>query len=171
MNTVEQKLRERHLDPTKYHVSWDDEVATFLLFNLSGQIVGYQNYRWYAEKVRNNDPRESKYFTYMNRNMLCVWGMESFNFRTDVLFLTEGVFDAVRLHQLGLPAVAVLSNNPKQLRPWLRTLPRHVVAVCDGDKAGRALAKLGDEAVIMPDGLDLGDLSEENVRKTVDKWV
>lgn len=171
MNTVEQKLRERHLDPTKYHVSWDDEVATFLLFNLSGQIVGYQNYRWYAEKVRNNDPRESKYFTYMKKDALCVWGMESFNFRPDVLFLTEGIFDAVQLHNIGLPAVAVLSNNPKQLRPWLKTLARHVVAVCDGDKAGRSLAKLGDEAVIMADDTDLGDLSEENVRKTVDKWI
>lgn len=171
MNTVEQKLRERHLDPTKYHVSWDEEVATFSLFNLSGQMVGYQNYRWNSNKKKNNDPRESRYYTWMEKDKLAVWGLETFYYRNDLLFLTEGVFDAVRLHNLGLPAIAVLSNNPKKLRGWLRTLNRHVVAICDGDKAGRQLAKLGDEAVILNDDEDLGDLSEKKVKKVVDKWL
>jgi len=192
MNTVERKLRERHLDPAKYHVSWDDQVATFLLFNLSGQVVGYQNYRWYAEKVRNNDPRESKYFTYAskpvhfeysdeddavvrkttrNTKPLAVWGLETYDYRNDILFLTEGVFDAVQLHRLGLPAVALLSNDPKPLRSWLRTLPRHVVAVCDGDKAGRALAKMGDESIILPDEMDLGDMTDQEVKDVVQKWL
>jgi len=67
--------------------------------------------------------------------------------------------------------IAALSNDPKQLRPWLRATNRHIVCVCDGDAAGRKLAKMGHESVILNDGEDLGDMTEENVKKTLDKWL
>jgi len=195
MDIVEQKLRDRHLQPDRYHVSWDDEVATFLLFNLSGQIIGYQNYRWDADKQQDNDPRMSRYYKHVPKasrlevstpddcttypwvkrrekmQPLAVWGLETYNYRKDVLFVVEGVFDATRLHHLSLPCVAALSNDPKKLLPWLKACGRHTIMICDGDKAGRKLAKLGNESVILPDGKDLGDMTDAEVEKVVEKWM
>jgi hypothetical protein len=145
-------------------VSFDDETAAFLLFNLSGQLVGYQQYRPFADKKKHNDPKEGRYFTYAKNN-LAVWGLETFHYRDDVLFLTEGVFDACKLHALNLPAVAVLANDPKMLRPWLFALTRFGVAVCDNDSAGMELAKCANLALTCTTGKDLGDMTLAEVRE------
>lgn len=179
MPTVLQKLSERHLNPSLYqmHINEEDGVATFYLFNLTGKIVGYHTYRWYADKTTHNNPKESRYYTHVSRPSaskdpeLSVWGLETFNFRKDVLFLTEGVFDAVRLHNLGLPAVAVLANNPKRIKSWLSSINRYTVAVCDGDKAGKMLAKTSKEAVFLSNGKDLGDMTDNEVYNTMKKWL
>lgn len=172
MKSVLEHLQDRHLD-TQLHQPWVDEVervATFWLYNLSGCVVGYQQYRPDADKNRNNDPKLSRYYTYRNKNVLTVWGLESLALKPGVLFLTEGVFDAARFTELGYPALAVLSNDPKrQLREWLKCLNRRVVAVCDNDAAGRRLAKFGDVAVFTEDH-DLGDSSEEFVLDLVSKY-
>lgn len=159
---VKKHLTERYLNPDLYTVSWDDETACFALWNLSGQWVGYQQYRPFAPKTARNDPREGRYFTWA-KDRLAVWGLESWDFRKDVLFVTEGVFDACRLHNLGLPAVAVLANDPKRLRPWLGSLARHTVAVCDDDAAGAKLGRLCDQAVTTSAGKDLGDMTPTQV--------
>jgi hypothetical protein len=155
---VKKHLLERYLNPDLYTVSWDDETASFALWNLSGQWCGYQQYRPFAPKTLRNDPRGGRYFTWA-KDRLVVWGLESWDFRKDVLFVTEGVFDACRLHNLGLPAIAVLANDPKRIRPWLGSLARHTVAVCDADDAGVKLGKLCDQAVTTALGKDLGDMT------------
>lgn len=164
---VRTHLLERGMNPELYRVSWDSETATFLLYNLSGQLVGYQQYRPGAEKTKHNDPKEGRYYTYAKNN-LAVWGLESFYFKNDILFLTEGVFDAVKLHALGLPAIAVLANNPKQLKPWLYALPRMIVAVCDNDAAGAKLAGCAGYAIKLDGAHDLGDMSLDAVRELVE---
>jgi len=164
----------RHMDLSLYNsVSYSDRsmTASFLLWDLSGRLVGYQTYNPLGSKNPRNDPHGGKYFTYThmeNREKKVrtpgVWGLESFNPVSDrVLFLTEGVFDAVRLHNLGLSAVAVLANSPKLLKPWLRILPVVTVAVCDGDAAGKQLAGVADSAVYVEAGKDLGDLTEREL--------
>ena len=35
----------------------------------------------------------------------------------------------------------------------------------------RKLAKLGNESVILPDGKDLGDMTDAEVEKVVEKWM
>ena len=165
---VKVHLLERGLNPDLYTVSWDDETACFALWNLSGQWVGYQQYRPFASKTCRNDPREGRYFTWA-KNRLAVWGLETWDFRPDVLFLTEGVFDACKLHNLGLPAVAVLANDPKSLRPWLGSLARRTVAVCDDDAAGAKLGRLCDRSVTTQGGKDLGDMTQDQVREFVSK--
>ena len=161
-------LVSRSLDVSQYSVSWDAETVCFMLFNLSGQLVGFQQYRPEASKAPSNDPRQSRYFTYC-RDQIGVWGLETYHWRTDVLFFTEGVFDACKLHNLGLPAVAVLSNDPRKMRPWVACLPRHTIAVCDADAAGRKLAGLCDSALVCPFGKDLGDLSQKQVLDFVEE--
>lgn len=165
MKTVLQLLRERHLDVNLHRPAVDEEerVATFFLYNLSGQIVGYQQYRPDADKVKNNHPTEGRYFTYRNKDTLGVWGVESLHLTPHVVFLTEGIFDAARLTERGYSALAALTNNPtKDLRNWLSMLNRKVVAVCDNDSAGRRLAKFGDVAVFTEDK-DLGDADDSYV--------
>ena len=165
MKTVEEHLRDRHLNLELHRPMVDEEnrVATFFLYNLSGQLCGYQQYRPEGLKQRQNHAREGRYYTYRKQPTLALWGVESLHLSPNVVFVTEGVFDACRLTEKGYSAVAVLSNNTGwDLRNWLTMLNRKVVAVCDNDDAGRKLAKFGDCCVFTTDK-DLGDSSDEYV--------
>lgn len=165
METVLQHLKNRHLNVDLHRPVVDEanRVATFFLYNLSGQIVGYQQYRPEGEKKPQNNPKDGKYFTFKKQPTLSVWGVESLFLTPKVVFLTEGVFDAARLTERGFSALATLSNDPSQdLSNWLLCLNRKVVAVCDNDKAGKKLAKFGDVAVFT-DEKDLGDSTDEFV--------
>ena len=172
MYTVLEHLKDRHVD-LNLHRPWIDEderVAVFYLYNLSGSIIGYQQYRPDADKVKDNHPKEGRYFTYRKQPTLAVWGVESLHLTPHVVFLTEGVFDAARLTQRGYSALAVLTDDPtKDLRNWLSMLHRKVVAVCDNDKAGRRLAKFGDVAVFTEDK-DLGEATDEYVTRLLETY-
>jgi hypothetical protein len=138
-----------------------ERVATFFLWNLSGKLVGYQQYRPEGEKKPQNNPKQGKYFTYRKQPTVAVWGVESLHLTPHVVFVTEGIFDAARLTERGMSALAVLSNNTGwDLRNWLGMLNRKVVAVCDGDAAGARLAKFGDVSLCLLDGKDLGECSD-----------
>lgn len=173
MDTVLQHLKNRHLNVELHRPMVDEveRVATFLLYNLSGQVVGYQQYRPEGEKKPSNNPKLGKYYTYRKQPTLAVWGVESLHLSPNVVFVCEGLFDAARLTQKGASALAVLSNNPSpDLRNWLTCLNRKVVAVCDNDSAGRKLAKFGDVVVYCEDH-DLGDSSDEFVNDLVRRFV
>jgi hypothetical protein len=93
------------------HRAWlGEDTATVPLWNLSGQLVGYQQYRPNASKEAKNDPREGRYFTRLARDRVGVWGLESWSF-SDTLFLCEGVFDACKVTWLGYSALAVFSTE------------------------------------------------------------
>lgn len=172
MYTVLEHLKDRHVD-LNLHRPWVDEderVAVFYLYNLSGSIIGYQQYRPDADKMKDNHPKEGRYFTYRKQPTLAVWGVESLHLTPHVVFLTEGVFDAARLTERGYSALAVLTDDPtKDLRNWLSMLNRKVVAVCDNDKAGRRLAKFGDVAVFTEDK-DLGEATDEYVTRLLETY-
>ena len=172
MYTVLEHLKGRHVD-LNLHRPWIDEVervAVFYLYNLSGSIIGYQQYRPDADKMKDNHPKEGRYFTYRKQPTLAVWGVESLHLTPHVVFLTEGVFDAARLTERGYSALAVLTDDPtKDLRNWLSMLNRKVVAVCDNDKAGRRLAKFGDVAVFTEDK-DLGEADDEYVTRLLETY-
>jgi hypothetical protein len=174
-----QHLCDRHVDLNLHTVHVEGDVACFYLYNLSGQIVGYQNYNWKCGKFRSND-QQGRYYTYTGKKLLpkhtktvAVWGLESWRL-SKTLFVTEGVFDAARLTRLGYSAVAVLSNDPNtSTLNWLQQVrkQRPTVAVCDPGKAGAKLAKTAHKAHVVsveghPDA-DLGDASDEYVRKLV----
>lgn len=163
--TLKQHLLSRHVDLNVHRVWFDDDeyVATFPLSNLSGMMVGYQQYRPLADKTLKNSPREGRYFTFTKKETRGFWGVESWNF-SNTLFLTEGVFDAARLTERGVSAVATLSNDPVHLKNFFYMLNRPVVAVCDAGNAGRKLAKYGTTSVTVPEEMgDLGDATNEYV--------
>lgn len=150
-------LSGRHFDPARYRGVWlDADTATMALWNLSGQMVGYQAYRPDKPKIRGMNCRDQRYFTWISAGQLGVWGLETFD-RRRPLHLCEGIFDACHIHTLGHAAIAMLANDPKPLAGWLRSLGVPLVSVGDGDAAGRKLAKFADRAVVVPEGLDPGE--------------
>lgn len=163
-------LAERHADVSKYSVTINDEdgVATFLLFDLSGAVAGYQQYRPAADKVKKNHPREGRYFTYKSPGRNAVFGLESWSWSRP-LYLVEGIFDCVRLHNLGLSAIATLSNDPRPLRSWLTATGRRIHAICDAGEGGRKLAKFAHHYVTCAEK-DLGAMTDAEVAETVGKF-
>jgi len=153
MNKILQHLSDRYLQTKPLGIS--DDAVVFPLWNLSGQLLGYQQYRPFAETKQNHlKPSEARYFTYLPTSKVTAYGLESLNYDDPLLFVVEGVFDAVRFHNMGLNCLAVLSCDPKHLKEWLRLLPFYKVAVCDGDKAGLKLAKYGDDHCQCGEGKD-----------------
>jgi DNA primase len=161
MTTLTAHLKKRHL----YHkdIITSGDTTYFLLWNISGQLTGYQQYKYLAPKKGKN-PKELKYFTRGKG----VWGLQYLNTKLSTMYVVEGVFDAVRLHNLGLNCIAVLGNSPKPLKTWLNTLSYKTIAVCDGDRAGRALSKCADTSICLPEGEDLGSLDKETIKKLLD---
>jgi hypothetical protein len=174
MNTLSH-LHSRYLD-TSLHRVWVDEdnsLATFPLWNLSGQLLGYQQYRPNADKKIKNDPREGRYFTRLKEGKIRVWGLESF-YCSNTLFVTEGIFDAARLSYFGYAAVATLSYTVgPSTAQWLKILrsSRHTVAICDSDPSGRLLSKYCSEHFIVEGYKDLGECPQDYVVELLKRYI
>lgn len=174
---VKNDLLKRGIDFTLYRVFPDEDegVATFLIWNLSGQLVGYQTYRPDADKQAKNHPRDGRYYTFVRDEasgvkFLSVWGLETLTFRDDVLFVLEGTFKAVPFHTRGIPAIATLSNNPKPIRNFLSILSesRRVIVVGDNDGDHTTTRSMGYELMLPPSHVkDVDDLTQEEF----DEWL
>lgn len=178
--SIRHHLLSRGLDPDASPVIIDEEnkMATFLLWDLSGRLAGYQQYNPSGSKDYRNDEKFRnvlKYYTFAGeegeiRNVckkkLVAYGFHTLEYGQQILFLTEGVFDAVKIHNAGFPALAVLANNPQHLKSMIWSLSRYTVAICDDDKAGAMLRKVADVAYNVPQPYhDLGDMPQENVNE------
>ena len=167
IDDIEQHLKDRGLDTTKTRVILDkkNKVATFLLFNLSGQLVGYQEYNPLLAKTRNNVGRYITHVTGKNKErMLAVWGTETIDKNKPYLFITEGIFDASKIHNTGEPAIALLSNNSQVVKPWFRILNKRIIAIMDNDVAGNYLSRVANDKYKVPDPYkDLGDMPQKEV--------
>lgn len=172
---IKTHLQQRHLNLELHRPILDGElnVATFLCWNLSGQLVGWQRYNPQGDK-KVYQSIHGRYYTYRSKRYqtVVVWGLESLYISSGTIFLTEGIFDAARMTNLGYSALATMANNPpKDYKNWLQLLRRPIVAVCDNDAAGRKLAKFGDFVEIVPESKDLGDAPESYVRFLVNKYA
>jgi len=181
-NTIEH-LKERGVDVKKTRVIIDDEHGDvfFFLYNLSGQMVGYQKYNPKYPKTGQNkvgDPRMVKYFIWATREdkgpKIAVWGLESTKFTDEYLFVVEGVFDAARIHEAGYPAIATLCNDPNEsMRSWLATIPQKKIVIYDNDEnnAGLKLRSCGDYSYMVPSGKDMNDLKPEEAKVFLKKCL
>jgi hypothetical protein len=171
--SLTEHLKQRHLNIELHRpiICESEYVATFLIYNLSGQIVGYQQYNPNGSKYIFNDKKEGKYYTYRKLPTVTIWGVESLKFHSKCIFLTEGIFDAARMTNIERSALAVLSNDcPKDYVNWLQLLNRPIVSVCDNDVAGKKLSKFGNYVEIVPDIKDLGESSDDYVSYLIDKY-
>ena len=174
---LKQHLTERFVNFDVHHPFIDEQEckATFLLYNLSGKIVGKQQYNPNEGKSKSNDVY-GRYITIRTefQNTQTVFGLEAFNWHTTkTIFVTEGIFDATRITWFKDECcISLLGNstNPREgYKSWLKSLGRKTVAVCDSDKAGLQLAKLTDCAIILDPkhGKDLGECSIDVVRNVI----
>ena len=162
---MKKHLKERFFAPHLYDgVTLTDESMTVMLWNLSGQAVGYQVYSPLKPK-KTSVPQDAKYFTHVTKGQNAIFGIETLDWDGGFIFVTEGIFDAARLNSNGLPAVAVLGNNPQHLSGWFKTLPHKTIAAVQGDKAGLMLALTTDSAVFLPEGHDVNSLDEPTFLK------
>lgn len=151
---------------TMHAVHVDEKYIYFYLYNLSGQLVGYQRYyKDGSKEYRNNDRDDAKYYTRITHgakgSVLGVYGLHTYHPQSD-LYLVEGVFDAIVLHRFGYSAIATLTNNPAHLKSWLSSLPNKIIAVPDGDKAGSKLSIYADTTVELPEGMDVNKMYTED---------
>ena len=178
---IHSHLKGRGVDPDQNRVIIDDQTQDvyFFLYNLSGQMVGYQKYNPNYPKTGQsnlNDPSITKYFNLIGDEgygkKIAVWGLESVNFQDDFIFITEGIFDIARVHEAGYPGIAVLCNDPSDsLKTWLKTLPQKKIVIYDNDIPGKKLIKLGDYAYTVRSGKDLNDLTKSEAKEFLDNIV
>lgn len=171
---IKEHLIQRHINLELHQpiLDFNLSVATFYCWNLSEQLVGYQQYNPNGNKQIFNNKLEGKYYTYRKLPTVSIWGIESLYQSNGVIYLTEGIFDAARMTNLGQSALASLSNNPpKDYKNWLQLLNRPIVSVCDNDVAGIELAKFGDYVEVVPDGKDLGDSPDDYVQYLLVKYA
>lgn len=160
---LRQHLIERHFDPELYrNIVLDDEnqLLTVYLNNLSGQFTGYQQYNPNSTDKRTNFKDEARYYTYRTDGHIAVWGLELLDPLKPVCLVVEGIFKAAVLHRLGFNAIAVLCNNPKQMRSWFKVLPYRLFAIGDNDEAGLKLVNMIGEGTRFEKDLDEYTLAE-----------
>src|SRR6476661_2405839 len=93
-----------HLYPS---MAFNDEVASFPLYNFGRKRTGTLSYRPAGPKrVQNNE--KGRYYTYITPGESGVFGLESIEF-TPYIILVSGVFKATALHRLGQCALHVSS--------------------------------------------------------------
>lgn len=167
---IQDHLRERHVDRRITPVIIDEEknLATFICYNVLGQMIGYQRYNPLGDKKNHeNDPEKSKYFTYISedhRNSQ-FWGLHSIRAGHPFIFVVEGIFDAIRLHRLGYAAIAVLTCVPSpQVTHYLRMWHVPLIGLLDNDNnlSGEQLSYLCDIAFLCPPQYgDLGNFPDD----------
>jgi len=168
MSWVREHVKSRWVDDSRFKVWYDDseDLATFPLWNLSGQLVGYQQYRPKADKRLSNLRYGSRYFTYCVGAKVRLWGMESW-LQSQTLFLTEGVFKSARLSSLGYSSLALLSNDPDESTKRFLSIVmrmRKVVAVGDPGQPGKKLLKFGHVSYQMPRA-DVDEATEDELNE------
>lgn len=178
---IREHLLSRDVDFNDDRVYINDETntATFFLYNLSGILCGYQHYNPTGPKGnratnKKVDVRDLKYQSRISKidkiPMIAVYGLESFDYSLPYLFIVEGIFDCIKLHRLGLNAIAVLANDPIHFRSWLNTLPQKKIVITDNDdnEAGNLLEKYGDVSYKTPIlNSDLGAMPLSEVRSFI----
>lgn len=152
----------RHLN-LYIQYAWVDslgEIITFPLYDMEGALTGYQRYDW-------KETKKKKYFSHITKGKLGVFGLDCLYQDNGLIFITEGIWDAIAIQSLGYSAIAVLANDPKHLVGLLKELKgkysTELVAVCDGDSAGKKLAKYGDYSIILPEGEDPSSMTQYNL--------
>lgn len=173
MQSLLTHLEERGMDTSLYRFGFDDQegTASFFLYNFSGQIVGYQQYRPDADKKKNNHPTECRYFTYVPRERDGVFGLDVLNHSNRTVYIVEGIFKAATLHRLGYNAVAVLTSSPKRLKPWFRIMRAtwDLVAIGDNDPAGEKLVRMVGKGFTSPKDLD--EMEDLEVQELIQQYT
>lgn len=165
----------RGVDPDKTFFVHDEQSNNtyFFLYNLSGECVGYQKYN-------QNNPKEGglgwmgRYFTKVQKgasghSKIAVYGLETYDIKKDYFFVTEGIFDVIKVHNAGEPGIANLGCSvSRQSLSWYRTLRQMKIVIQDRDDAGTELGRVGNHVYTVPEPYkDLGEMPQQEVNKFI----
>jgi len=153
-----------------------DGRAHFLLYSLSGKLVGYQRYNPIGDKKSHSNKigEDAKYYTYMAKGENSFWGAHSFNSGLPYIFITEGIFNAVKAQNAGHPCLAMLSSCPsKSSVGFLNMLPQRKIIICDNDGAATGVFRRLRGTKIYPPKKygDLGDMPQEEATDFLNKII
>lgn len=157
-------LLSRHYDPSRYVnqvLDARNRVLSVYLTNLSGQFVGFQQYRPDVTDKKTNNAIDGRYCTISRRGVNACWGLEVLDPRKKDLYVVEGIFKASALHMLGHNAIAVLTSRPLPMQSWLRTMPYNLIGIGDNDKAGLGVIEIAGQG--FQSELDLDEYSLEEL--------
>jgi hypothetical protein len=132
-----------------------EEHVVFPLFSPIGVFIGHQRYFWRKGKNRGNIGRYLTTILDPYKQVACYGWDNCRGFGP--LFVTEGIFDAIRVSNCWVDCVACLCNNPsKQLKWLLKQIAgnRRLIALTDRDNAGEKLGGWCDESYLPAHGYD-----------------
>lgn len=178
-NSIEEMrdhLVSRHVNFNVHRPIISKEITTFLLYNLSGQIVGYQRYNpsfpsAFPGDGKQSNLRDRRYYNYVSSGKIGLFGIDTFNLNVKCVFITEGIFDACRLTNRGACCFAMLTNTPSSsMKNFLSCLGKPVIAICDNDVHGRKLKNSAHYHETVDGAKDLGECDEEFVDYLLEKY-
>lgn len=140
----------------------DDEahVVTFPLYDITHNLIGYQQYRPDGDK-KSHEKECAKYWTHHLPGTSRFWIPKTYDSSKRIVFVQEGIFSATPLVTLGHNVVAILSSDNKDALKNLRIQGHYLIGICDGDQAGKKLSRHLDDAIILPEGEDVGLLFQK----------
>ena len=153
----------------KLGYSEKQDMVTIPVYSPDGICLGFVG-RSVEGKVFKNTPGLPKSKTLFNLHRAK---------RYDKVFVVESSFDAIRLEQVGVHAVATLGATiSKEQRKLLKQYFNQVIVLGDNDEAGQNMSKkmiayfgTGCIAPPLPDGVkDVSDLSDEDLKKFIDRF-
>jgi DNA primase len=140
------------------------DMVTVPVHSPDGMPVGFVG-RSIEGKDFKNTPGLPKAKTLFNLNRVKT---------ADRVYVVESSFDAIRLDQVGFPAVATLGANVSNIQiELLQKYFNNVIVIADNDEAGgnmktKIIEKLGSRvSVIQLDRQykDIGDMNDEDIKK------
>lgn len=168
-------LKLRGVDPDRTRFVHDEATndTYFFIYNLSGDCVGYQKYN-------PDNPKEGglgfmgRYFTKVQKgatghSKIAIYGLETYKIGKEYFFVTEGIFDIIKVHNFGEPGIANLGCSvSRQAKGWYATLPQLKIVIQDRDDAGTELGTIGDYVYTVPEPYkDLGEMPQEEVNEFI----
>ena len=155
----------------KYKLGFSEkqDMVTIPVYSPDGLCLGFVG-RSIEGKVFKNTPGLPKSKTLFNLQRAK---------KHDKVFVVESSFDAIRLEQVGVHAVATLGATiSKEQRKLLKQYFNQVIVLGDNDEAGQNMSKKmisffgsGCIAPTLPEGIkDVSDLSDEDLKNFVNRF-
>lgn len=152
----------------KYKLGYSEkqDMVTIPVYSADSKCLGFVG-RSVEGKVFKNTPGLPKSKTLFNLQNAK---------RYNKVFLVESSFDAIRLEQVGVHAVATLGATiSKEQRKILKQYFNQIILLADNDDAGKLMAnklktEFGDSCISpsLPDNVkDVSDMSDEDLKKFV----
>jgi DNA primase len=143
--------------------SQNQDMVTIPVHSPDGMLLGFVG-RSVEGKDFKNTPGLPKSKTLFNLNRVKT---------ADKVYVVESSFDAIRLDQIGFPAVATLGANVSAMQiELLQKYFNNVIVIADNDEAGgnmkkRLLERLGSRVSVIQLNnkyKDIGDMSDEDIK-------